>query len=170
MANLFYDFIPGALITPYVGAGAGIAFADSSINGCSMCSTQFAYQGIIGLGWNVDQNIRPEYDRVLQDIADYVHSQARDEVVSHVERVKREIVTMGEPDIDPTLSAGHYVDPHDWNALIADPDTVVIDTRNDYEVAIGTFAGAVDPRTGRKVGDFADWTTHPNNPGAVAAE
>lgn len=71
-------------------------------------------------------------------------------------RVKREIVTMGEPDIDPTLSAGHYVDPHDWNALIADPDTVVIDTRNDYEVAIGAFARAVDPRT-TSFSAFPDW-------------
>ena len=62
-------------------------------------------------------------------------------------RVKCEIVTMGEPDIDPTLAVGHYVDPHDWNALIADPETLVIDTRNDYEVAIGTFAGALDPQT-----------------------
>ena len=62
-------------------------------------------------------------------------------------RVKREIVTMGEPDIDPALSAGHYVDPQDWNALIADPDTVLIDIRNEFEVAIGTFAGAVDPQT-----------------------
>jgi UPF0176 protein len=62
-------------------------------------------------------------------------------------RVKREIVTMGQPDIDPRLSAGTYVDPADWNALIADPETLVIDTRNDYEVAIGTFAGAVDPAT-----------------------
>ena len=62
-------------------------------------------------------------------------------------RLKREIVTMGEPDIDPTLSAGHYVDPHDWNALIADPETIVIDTRNDYEVALGTFRHAVDPQT-----------------------
>jgi UPF0176 protein len=71
-------------------------------------------------------------------------------------RVKREIVTMGEPDIDPTLSAGHYVDPHDWNALIADPDTIVIDTRNDYEVAVGTFAGAVDPQT-PSFRDFPAW-------------
>ncbi len=71
-------------------------------------------------------------------------------------RVKREIVTMGEPDIDPTLSAGHYVDPHDWNALIADPDTVLIDTRNDYEVAVGTFAGAVDPQT-PSFRDFPAW-------------
>lgn len=71
-------------------------------------------------------------------------------------RVKREIVTMGEPDIDPTLSAGHYVDPHDWNALIADPDTVVIDTRNDYEVSVGTFTGALDPAT-PSFRDFPAW-------------
>ncbi|MDT8280526.1 MAG: rhodanese-related sulfurtransferase [Erythrobacter sp.] len=71
-------------------------------------------------------------------------------------RVKREIVTMGEPDIDPTLAAGHYVDPHDWNALITDPDTVLIDTRNDYEIAVGTFAGAVDPQT-PSFRDFPAW-------------
>ncbi|MDZ4137542.1 MAG: rhodanese-related sulfurtransferase [Erythrobacter sp.] len=71
-------------------------------------------------------------------------------------RVKREIVTMGEPDIDPTLAVGHYVDPHDWNALIADPDTVLIDARNDYEVAVGTFAGAVDPQT-PSFRDFPAW-------------
>jgi len=71
-------------------------------------------------------------------------------------RVKREIVTMGEPGIDPTLSAGHYVDAHDWNALIADPDTLVIDTRNDYEVAVGSFAGAVDPQT-PSFRDFPAW-------------
>ena len=71
-------------------------------------------------------------------------------------RVKSEIVTMGEPNIDPTLSVGTYVDPHDWNALIADPETIVIDTRNDYEVAVGTFAGAVDPQT-PSFRDFPAW-------------
>ncbi|QDH34504.1 rhodanese-related sulfurtransferase [Porphyrobacter sp. YT40] len=71
-------------------------------------------------------------------------------------RVKREIVTMGEPDIDPTLAVGHYVHPQDWNTLIADPDTLVIDTRNDYEVAVGTFAGAVDPQT-PTFRDFPAW-------------
>ena len=62
-------------------------------------------------------------------------------------RLKKEIVTMGEPDIDPRGCVGTYVKPQDWNALIADPDTLVIDTRNDYEVAIGSFAGAVNPKT-----------------------
>jgi UPF0176 protein len=71
-------------------------------------------------------------------------------------RLKREIVTMGQPDIDPLNDAGHYVAPADWNALIADPDTVVIDTRNDYEVAIGSFPGAIDPKT-QSFGDFPAW-------------
>lgn len=71
-------------------------------------------------------------------------------------RVKSEIVTMGQPGIDPVLDAGTYVAPADWNALIADPDTVVIDTRNDYEAAVGAFTGAIQPNT-RTFRDFADW-------------
>ncbi|MEM7637955.1 MAG: rhodanese-related sulfurtransferase [Pseudomonadota bacterium] len=62
-------------------------------------------------------------------------------------RLKNEIVTMGVPGTDPTCLVGAYVKPENWNALISDPDTVVIDTRNDYEVALGTFQGAVDPET-----------------------
>ncbi len=71
-------------------------------------------------------------------------------------RLKREIVTMGVADIDPLSGAGAYVDPGDWNALISDPGTIVIDTRNDYEVSLGTFAGAVDPET-ESFRDFPDW-------------
>jgi len=62
MVNVLYDFIPGATITPYVGAGAGIAFADTGPSGCSLCSTQFAYQGIVGVGWNIDRNVRLNLD------------------------------------------------------------------------------------------------------------
>jgi UPF0176 protein len=61
--------------------------------------------------------------------------------------VKKEIVTLGQPQVDPVNNAGTYVEPEDWNALIDDPDTVVIDTRNDYEVSIGTFKNAIDPKT-----------------------
>lgn len=71
-------------------------------------------------------------------------------------RLKREIVTMGQPDIDPLAGVGHYVEPQDWNTLIDDPDTILIDTRNDYEVALGTFAGATDPQT-KTFRDFPDW-------------
>ncbi len=71
-------------------------------------------------------------------------------------RLKREIVSMGQPDIDPLASVGTYVAPQDWNALIADPDVIVIDTRNDYEVAIGTFPRAINPQT-RTFREFPGW-------------
>jgi UPF0176 protein len=73
-------------------------------------------------------------------------------------KVKPEIVTMGQPDVDPAARVGHYVAPADWNALIADPDVAVIDTRNDYEVSLGTFQGAVDPGT-RSFREFPAWWT-----------
>ena len=62
-------------------------------------------------------------------------------------KLKKEIVTLGVPGIDPNQKGGNYVKPKDWNALISDPDVIVVDTRNDYEVAIGTFEGAIDPKT-----------------------
>lgn len=62
-------------------------------------------------------------------------------------RLKREIVTMGVPDVHPALNAGQYVKPADWNALLAEPGVVLVDTRNDYEVSIGTFEGAINPAT-----------------------
>ena len=71
-------------------------------------------------------------------------------------RLKTEIVTMGRTDLDPAANAGVYVSAADWNALITDPDTVIIDTRNDYEGAIGAFAGAIQPNTAT-FRDFPDW-------------
>jgi UPF0176 protein len=71
-------------------------------------------------------------------------------------RLKREIVTMGVEGVDPLASVGTYVEPAEWNGLISDPGTIVIDTRNEYEVRLGTFAGAVDPGT-RSFRDFPAW-------------
>ncbi|MBS0185624.1 MAG: rhodanese-related sulfurtransferase [Proteobacteria bacterium] len=62
-------------------------------------------------------------------------------------RLKKEIVTLGEPSANPALKVGQYVEPKDWNALISDPNVLVIDTRNDYEVKIGTFKKALNPHT-----------------------
>jgi len=62
-------------------------------------------------------------------------------------RLKKEIVTMGVPGINPNEKVGTYVAPENWNALISDPDVILIDTRNDYEYDIGTFKGAIDPHT-----------------------
>ena len=78
-------------------------------------------------------------------------------------RLKAEIVTMGKPDIDPTASVGTYVEPKDWNALISDPDVLVIDTRNAYETRIGTFKGAIDPRTD-SFGDFPGYARETLDP------
>ena len=70
-------------------------------------------------------------------------------------RLKKEIVTMGI-DVDAATGAGTYVTPEEWNALIADPDVAVVDARNDYEVGIGCFDGAIDPQT-ENFGDLPAW-------------
>ena len=97
--------------------------------------------------------------RALPGCADleWKESTAEEEPFARMKvRLKREIVTMGQPDVDPRARVGHYVDPADWNELILSPDVAVIDTRNDYEVAIGTFEGAIDPET-KSFGEFPDW-------------
>jgi UPF0176 protein len=71
-------------------------------------------------------------------------------------RLKKEIVTMGVRDIDPAESAGTYVEPEAWNDLISDPDVILIDTRNAYEVGIGSFEGAIDPGTA-SFREFPQW-------------
>ncbi len=85
-------------------------------------------------------------------------------------KVKKEIVTMGIEGIDPTDLVGQYVKPEDWNALINDPDVLLIDTRNDYEVDVGTFRGAVDPRisTFREFPDYVKNNISPENKPRIA--
>ncbi|WP_093189558.1 rhodanese-related sulfurtransferase [Pseudovibrio sp. Tun.PSC04-5.I4] len=77
-------------------------------------------------------------------------------------RLKAAIVNMGMNEIDPNDLVGSYVKPEDWNALIADPETVVIDTRNDYEFALGTFEGALDPET-ETFNEFPEWVKRNDN-------
>ncbi|WP_278405005.1 rhodanese-related sulfurtransferase [Pseudoalteromonas ruthenica] len=71
-------------------------------------------------------------------------------------KLKKEIVTMGVEGIDPREVVGTYVKPKDWNALISDPEVVLVDTRNDYEIEIGTFKNAVDPQT-KTFREFPNW-------------
>ena len=78
-------------------------------------------------------------------------------------RLKKEIVTLGDAEVDPTRQVGTYVDPADWNALIAASDTLVIDTRNVFEVAMGTFEGAVDPGI-RSFGQFKEFAAQHLDP------
>ncbi len=85
-------------------------------------------------------------------------------------KIKKEIVTIGKPDVNPSQKVGTYVKPSDWNQVIADPDTIVIDTRNDYEVKIGTFKGAINPQTEsfRQFTDYANQNLDPNKQKKVA--
>jgi UPF0176 protein len=78
-------------------------------------------------------------------------------------RLKKEIVTLGADEADPTRQVGIYVDPADWNALIASEDTLVLDTRNAFEVAMGTFEGAVDPGI-KSFGQFKDFAAQKLDP------
>ena len=71
-------------------------------------------------------------------------------------KLKKEIVTMGVEGVDPLKVVGSYVKPNEWNALISDPDVILIDTRNDYEIEIGTFQNAVDPNT-KTFREFPQW-------------
>jgi len=78
-------------------------------------------------------------------------------------RLKKEIVTLGDTAVDPTRQVGTYVEPSDWNQLIAAPDTLVIDTRNAFEVAMGTFEGAVDPGL-KSFGQFKEFAAQQLDP------
>ena len=85
-------------------------------------------------------------------------------------KLKKEIVTMGVEDIDPNESVGQYVDPKEWNALISDPDVTLVDTRNYYEYNIGTFKGAIDPKTTtfRELPDYVEKNLDPSKHKKVA--
>ncbi len=91
-----------------------------------------------------------QYLRQDARLADIEHKESHAEKTPFYRmkvRLKKEIVTLGVPGISPTNKVGTYVAPEHWNALISDPDVILIDTRNDYEYDIGTFQGAIDPRT-----------------------
>lgn len=81
-------------------------------------------------------------------------------------RLKAEIVSMHVPGLRPATMAGRYVPPQDWNALIEQPDVVLIDARNDYEVAVGSFAGAIDPKT-RSFSQLPGWIEQQSQPGGL---
>ncbi|MDB5894858.1 MAG: hypothetical protein JWQ88_2389 [Rhodoferax sp.] len=83
-------------------------------------------------------------------------------------RLKREIVSMGVPDISPTTMAGKYVKPEDWNRLLDDPEVVVVDVRNDYEVGIGSFDGAINPHTASFT-ELPGWVRQASAPGQPLA-
>jgi len=111
-----------------------------------------ASEGINGTVAGTREAIDQLLDRLKSDprLADLDYKESIDETNPFYRtkvRLKKEIVTLGIEGIDPLQTVGTYVEPKDWNELISDPETLLIDTRNDYEIGIGTFKNAVNPNT-----------------------
>jgi UPF0176 protein len=124
-------------------------------------SLLLAFEGINGTiaGPRAGIDAALAHIRAMPGCADFEHKESFTDEIPFLRmkvKLKKEIVTMGQPQVDPSLNVGNYVAAEDWNELIAQDDVVVIDTRNDYEVAIGTFEGAVDPQT-KSFGEFPAW-------------
>ena len=120
-----------------------------------------AREGVNGTIAGTEAGIAAVLDHIrgLPDCADLdvKYSTAADMPFQRMKvRLKKEIVTMKVAGLDPARDAAPYVDPADWNALVDDPDTVLIDTRNGFEIGYGSFDGAVDPET-KSFGEFPDW-------------
>ncbi len=120
-----------------------------------------AREGINGTVSGTDQAIQEMLAFLRADprLAELEHKESRAADMPFYRmkvRLKKEIVTMGVDGVDPNDIVGTYVDPADWNDLISDPDVVLIDTRNDYEVKIGTFEGAINPDT-ETFREFPQW-------------
>ena len=123
-----------------------------------------AREGINSTISGIENDIRPVLSFLKSDPA--FHDLEHKESWTHLKpfrrmkvRLKKEIVTFGVPNINPNINTGTYVKPEDWNSLIQDPNVFLIDTRNDYEVELGTFSGAIDPKI-RKFTELAEWVKH----------
>ncbi len=124
-------------------------------------SLLLAAEGINGTIAGAEENLRHVLGVIRQDprLADLTHKESwaeRKPFQRMKVRLKKEIVTLGVEAVDPRKRVGSYVAPEDWNALISSPDVLVIDTRNDYEFAFGTFEGALNPKT-RSFREFPQW-------------
>jgi UPF0176 protein len=142
---------------PAFKAGLEVVCARAGVMGTLLLAPEGVNGTIAGPPSGIDQVL--DHIRTLPGCAELSVKLSRAEAMPFLRmkvRLKREIVTMGQPGIDPLKDAGAYVAAGDWDALIADPETILIDTRNDYEVRIGTFAGAVNPKTA-SFREFPDW-------------
>lgn len=138
--------IKGSLLLAEEGINGTIAGRDAEIDALMR---EFASGALFGGRLN---NLELKYSRA--SMMPFLHMKVR---------LKKEIVTLGDPLTDPTKRVGTYVDAADWNALIAAEDTLVLDTRNAFEVAMGTFEGAVDPNIA-SFGQFKDFVARTLDP------
>ena len=134
-------------------------------NICSMFETKgtilIAPEGINGTIEGSKNNIKKfletlKNNKKFSDIIPKYSYSSKDSFNRMKVRLKKEIVTIGNTEVNPNKYIGKYIEPNDWNELISDPNTILIDTRNEYEVAIGTFKGAINPTT-KSFRDLPNW-------------
>jgi UPF0176 protein len=158
----FYKFVA---LPDYKALQAGIQ--DCAVANQVMGTILLAEEGINGTVSGPEEGVRALLDYIKSDkrICDLEHKESWAEENPFYRmkvRLKKEIVTLGVDGVSPTKSVGEYVEPENWNDFINDPDVVVIDTRNDYEVAIGSFKGAVDPET-TSFRELPEWVEEQDN-------
>lgn len=132
-----------------------------------------AREGINGTIAGSEEGVRAVLDYLRSDtrLQSLVHKEAWATVMPFYRlkvKLKKEIVTLGVPDLKTAEMVGEYVTPENWNRLIQDPDVVLVDTRNDYEVGIGTFKNAVNPKTD-SFSEFPKWVEEQRKEGGVLA-
>ena len=134
------------------------------IKGTILLSLEGINGTIAGTATNIEAVIKYlGKDKRLADL-DVKYSTASDLPFERIKiRLKREIVTLGIPEVNPNKQVGNYVEAEQWNDLIKDEETIVIDTRNSYEVDIGTFRGAINPNT-HSFREFPDYVQHNLDP------
>lgn len=130
-----------------------------------------AREGINGTIAGSEKAIREALDCLRADprMRSLVHKEAWADVMPFYRlkiKLKKEIVTLGVPDLKTAEMVGQYVPPQKWNTLISQPDVVLIDTRNDYEVRVGTFENAINPKT-TSFSQFPEWVAEQRKPGGV---
>jgi UPF0176 protein len=133
-----------------------------------------ALEGINGTIAGPEAGVRAVLAYLRQDprLADLPHKESwasKEPFYRLKVRLKKEIVTLGVPGVSPINTVGTYVGAEQWNALIQDPDVVLVDTRNDYEVVIGTFAGAIDPKV-KTFSQLPEWLQTQQEQGGVLAD
>jgi len=157
----FFEFIqlpdPAALQAPLrrfclgVGLRGTVLLAPEGING-TLAGTAGAIEALVN-ALTAGSVVQPAFRRMELKFSTALHPPFQRLKI----RLKREIVALGHPQADPRIEVGTYVAPEDWNAVLADAQTFLIDTRNDFEVAMGSFPGAINPGMAR-FSDFVKYT------------
>ncbi len=159
----FYRFVELTDL-PKLQAALKDACAENDICGTILIAPEGVNGTIAGVGEKLDNIIAvlDAHTRITSGELKYSTSTGKPFLRMKV-RMKKEIITMAAPEANPTIKVGKYVEAEDWNALIADPDVTLIDTRNDYETAVGIFKGAINPDI-QKFTDFKDFVAQKMDP------